>query len=131
VSASASDVPRAIVFATVAGDRREARDHGGLLGRHGADLVQSGDQRDRGDRSDGGNRGENIKTPGEDGITGDRALDLDIEVGDRTSGKRSNPQGDTRYPPRAPPLSREAPDVEFATANFSVNWMRQRRWCLG
>ena len=81
--------------------------------------------------SDGGNRGENIKTPGEDGITGDRALDLDIEVGDRTSGKRSNPQGDTRYPPRAPPLSQEAPDVEFATANFSVNWMRQRRWCLG
>ena len=83
MSASASDVPRAIVFATVADDRREARDHDGLLGRHGADLVQSGDQRDRGDRSDAGNRGENIKAPGEDGITGDQALDRDIEVGDR------------------------------------------------
>jgi hypothetical protein len=64
---------RAIVFATVAGDRREARDHRGLLGRQGADLAQSGDQRDRGDRSDAGNRGENIKTPGEDGIAGDQA----------------------------------------------------------
>jgi len=101
VSASASDVSRAIVFATVAGDRREARDHGGLLGRHGADLVQSGDQRDRGDRSDGGNRGENIKTPGEDGITGDRALDLDIEVGDRTSGK---PTGGHTVSPQSPSI---------------------------
>ncbi len=83
ISASTSDVTRAIVFTTVAGDRREARDHGGLLGRQGADLVQSDDQCDRGDRSDTGNRGENIKTPGEDGIAGDQALDLDIEVGDR------------------------------------------------
>jgi hypothetical protein len=83
VSASASDVSRAIVFATVAGDRREARDHGGLLGRQGADLVQSGDQRDRGDRSDAANRGENIKTPGENGIAGDQPLDLGIEVADR------------------------------------------------
>jgi len=83
MSASASDVTRAIVFATFAGDRREARDHGGLLGRQGADLVQSGDQRDRGDRSDAGNRGENIKTPGENGIAGDQPLDLGIEVADR------------------------------------------------
>ncbi len=55
ISASTSDVTRAIVFTTVAGDRREARDHGGLLGRQGADLVQSDDQCDRGDRSDTGN----------------------------------------------------------------------------
>ena len=68
MSASASDVPRAIVFATVAGDRREARDHGGLRGRQGADLVQSGDQRDP----------PLYIKPWQDVVTGDQAPDSDI-----------------------------------------------------
>jgi hypothetical protein len=40
ISAAASDVTQAIVFTTVVSDQREARDHGGLLDRQGADLVQ-------------------------------------------------------------------------------------------
>ena len=70
-------------LAAVAGDRGEADDHGGLLGRQGAELGKAGDERDRGDGSDAGDGSQDGEPPGEARVGADQGLDFRAEVFDR------------------------------------------------
>lgn len=84
--APALDVTGAGMFAAVAGNGSQACDHGGLLGRQGADFSQADDQGDRGRGPDARDRGQHGQPPDQDGIGRDEALDFRAEVSGRRLG---------------------------------------------
>jgi len=86
VLSSAANVAGAGVVSAVVCDRGEAEEHGGLLGRQGADLDEADDQRSGGEGAQAGNRGDDRPSPGENRIVLDSPFDCGGEIFDGRFG---------------------------------------------